>query len=123
MLEKLFKRNDELPELNPELKAKISLLYLETLTNAAKQTDRHYGAEIIAAQIFLKIMDETTKAVNKFGDIKDAFTKEQKEARQAFYFYEMMKTKDGAALFKCVYDLLLEVVNKTEQESEGATQP
>lgn len=113
-----FKKQDYLPVIAPELKAKIAINYLETLTTANDPNGNYAGAEIMAAQIIIKIMDETTKAVNAHGNIKDNFKPEERQARNALYFHKMMVTQAGAELFKNVYDYLIELLKEYEAATE-----
>lgn len=114
MFKNPFKKRNCLPEIAPELKEKIVCNYLETLIAAGDEKGTYAGAEIMATQIFLKIMDDTTEEVNKYGKVKDNFKPEERTARNALYFHKMLTTKEGETVFKNIYDFLMELLKKYE---------
>lgn len=118
MLKNPFKKKDYLPEIPPELKERIICNYLESLIAAGDTVGKYAGAEIMATQIFLKIMDETIKEVNNHGKVKDNFKPEERRARNALYFHKMMATQAGTELFKNVYDYLMELLKEYEAATE-----
>lgn len=110
-----FKKKDYLPGIAPVLKEKIIICYLETCTTANEPNGKFAAAEIMAAQIFIKIMDETTKEINKHGKIKSEFKPEELQAKNALDFYKMMSTQTGAELFKIIYNCLIESLQETKK--------
>lgn len=118
MLKNPFKKKDYLPEIPPELKERIICNYLESLIAAGDTVGKYAGAEIMATQIFLKIMDETIKEVNNHGKVKDNFKPEERRARNALYFHKMLTTEEGETLFKNVCDGLMELLKNYEATNQ-----
>ena len=110
----IFKKKDELPKMPPEIKEKLTMCFLETMTKQGEQGTA--GATLYATQITLNIMDESLQAIYKFSGEKSKLTYEQTQALKTQIFHKMLQTPDGQQAFTEIIKYLLTVSEKNDSE-------